>query len=336
MGPCMKLSVIIPTRNRAASLGQLLTSIVDVESPSFDWEVLVLDNESTDGTRAVVESFQKRMYVPVRYIHTDRPGLHVGRNTGAREANGECLAYLDDDTLVSSMWWRGAIPVLDQRVGAVAGRIVPKWDSEPPGWLSAYYQNGICGALTLLDLGPKEVPVSGGYVWGANFFVRRHLVLDLGGFHPDGMPAELLRYRGDGETGFFKAFEMAGQRACYSPVSTVSHVISAGRLSIDYLCQRQYNQGISDSYTQIRSAGGVPDLPALSRGEHYWSMMRYWQEGKRFLQSIVRGDQAEEQLTTLDIEWRTKCAYRRGFEFHQREVRNDHALLEWVLQKDYW
>ena len=200
----MLLSVIIPTRNRSKYLSALLDSLFLQEAGSFAWEILVVDNASTDYTHDVAQEKIRHSSIPLRYVYEPKPGLHQGRHRGTREADGELIAFLDDDTVLTPEWISGVDLILSKKADAVVSRIIPKWEESPPKWLTSLIADGRLSLLTLLDLGDEPKQIDPLLVWGASFFIRRSLVYELGGFHPDGMPPELLRYRGDGELGFFR------------------------------------------------------------------------------------------------------------------------------------
>ena len=101
----MKISVILCTYNRCQSLAKTLESIaVSVLPESVEWEVVVVDNNSKDQTREVIEDFCRRNAGRFRYIHESQQGLSHARNAGIREARGEILAFTDDDIIVDNKW----------------------------------------------------------------------------------------------------------------------------------------------------------------------------------------------------------------------------------------
>jgi glucosyl-dolichyl phosphate glucuronosyltransferase len=339
------LSVIIPTLNRSKLLFALLDSLALQEPVSFAWEILVVDNASSDNTSAVVQNKISQTPVPLRYVYEPMPGLHQGRHRGTREARGEVIAFLDDDTVLTPQWISGVELILSKQADAVVSRILPKWEAPPPEWLTNLFNGGTLGLLTLLDLGDDPRPIDPNFVWGASFFIRRSLVFELGGFHPDGMPPELLRYRGDGETGFFRKFKAQGYRAWYDPRSVTYHKVSRKRMTIEYLKQRSYNQGISDSYSQIRKAaglgvgqvsnpGGINRISLNSFARRVKEMS--FADSLKWLSNRVQGVR-RRLLPTMSnkIRHQLYAAYRAGWKFHQSAVQADPELLDFVLKNSY-
>ncbi|MCX5829831.1 MAG: glycosyltransferase [Deltaproteobacteria bacterium] len=337
------LSVIIPTRNRAQRIGDLLDSLAVQNPVPFRWEVLVIDNGSTDQTSQIVHQKMSELPIKIRYIHEPRLGLHHGRHRGANEAEGSFVGYLDDDMVLAPTWIQGVDMVASDKAVAVVGRILPKWEAKPPEWLLKMASNGVFGYLGLLDLGGEKKPIDPMLVFGGNCFLPKKIVFSLGGFHPDGVPTEHLRWRGDGETALMSRFKKAGYRAYYDPCATAYHIIPASRLTIEYICNRAYNQGISRSFSDIRHNGGLMLQPSPETTENLY---------KQFTRVCLKVQQ-KSFMEMLGAFWRriasTLCwfsrdakisrqvrtAYLDGYEFHRNEVRNDPELLSYVLKKNY-
>lgn len=338
----MLLSVIIPTLNRSKFLSKLLDSMFAQESVFFAWEIIVVDNASTDETHEMVQEKILQAPVPLRYILEPKPGLHEARHKGTREAAGEIIAFLDDDTVLPHQWISGVELILAKQADAVVSRILPKWEISPPEWLVELIGDGTFGPLTLLDMGNAPKLIDPLFVWGASFFIRRSLVFDLRGFHPDGMPPELLRYRGDGEMGFFQKFKEKGYCAWYDPRSVAYHTVSQKRMTLEYLSQRSYSQGVSDSYSQIRKAQGLDvdqvfnfDGISLKRMEYLLQRTREMAFAE-WLNWCISGFRRHIFPTRQEnIRKYLKVAYHEGWQFHQAAVRADPELLAFVLKTNY-
>ena len=101
----MNITVILCTFNRATSLSKALESVACSELPeSVEWEVLVVDNNSSDRTREVIEEYCRQFPGRFRYLFEPQQGLSSARNAGIREARGDVLAFLDDDVMVEAEW----------------------------------------------------------------------------------------------------------------------------------------------------------------------------------------------------------------------------------------
>jgi hypothetical protein len=158
-----------------------------------------------------------------------------------------------------------------------------------------------------------EIPAR--FVWGCNFSIRRQLLIKCKGFHPDGMPGNLLRFRGDGETPVSNYVEESDYKTLYNPMASVHHLVSSERMTEKYLNHRAYLQGISDSYTHIRRSRGV----TLNDGIVY--SIKNMGSLLKNVGKPIKGDMQK--------------SYRNGYLYHREEVRKDRKLLDWVLKEDY-
>src|SRR3979490_435492 len=133
----MKVSVILCTYNRCESLRRALESVARSVLPeSVQWEVLVVDNNSSDETRAVVQDFILFYPDRFRYLFEPNAGKSHALNAGIRESDAEALAFMDDDVVVEPLWLKNLSEPLSSGtwVGA-GGRILINWKSSPPKWL---------------------------------------------------------------------------------------------------------------------------------------------------------------------------------------------------------
>ena len=133
----MKASVIICTFNRARLLVDTLQAIINQHPPDGGYEIVVVDNNSSDETRLVAEQAAARVPVCVRYVFEADQGLSLARNAGIRAAKGEIVAFVDDDVDAGPHWLRTIlVPFSDQRVACVGGPIRPIWLDVRPPWLT--------------------------------------------------------------------------------------------------------------------------------------------------------------------------------------------------------
>src|SRR6266576_376499 len=125
----MRISLVICTYNRAFSLGRTLESLRQMSVPrDLEWELIVVDNNSTDNTRAVVQKFARTAGLTISYFFEAKQGLCHARNAGVANANGEVIAFTDDDVRVAPQWIRELAATFRQFdcIG-VAGKSVPAW-----------------------------------------------------------------------------------------------------------------------------------------------------------------------------------------------------------------
>ncbi len=340
------LSVIIPTRSRATQLHKALESLISQTLQQNNFEIIVVDNGSTDRTREVVSSFYSRL-CNLRYFYEHRPGLHVGRHKGCIEANSNLLVFADDDIEAFPTWLQAIWDSFcDEQVVLVGGKCLPKFEADPPDWLNCLWlpnASGVrsLGHLSLIDLGDDIKTISPCQVYGCNFAIRRTVLLEVGGFHPDSMPPELISFRGDGETHVSKCLDTKGYKAFYNPMASVYHWVPVSRMSKEYFCLRSYNQGVSDSYTAIRAAGGI--ISEVSEKRHilqrlFYSFFKKLNVSSGLIKSIYAFaiDNTVSSIEVASLRFLFSEAYQEGYLFHQRQVRQTPQLLEWVLRPDYW
>ena len=134
----MKISVVLCTYNRCQSLDKTLESVAaSILSAETEWEVLIVDNNSNDRTKDVVESFSSRYPGRFRYLFEPRQGKSFALNAGVRESLGNVLAFLDDDVTVEPTWLGIlAAPLNGNEWAGTGGRTLLERPFSPPSWLA--------------------------------------------------------------------------------------------------------------------------------------------------------------------------------------------------------
>ncbi len=186
MSEQIDVSVVISTFNRAGLLPTALESVARQQAGGPPYEIIVVDNNSTDHTRAVVESFIAAGHPHVRYLFEPRQGVSNGRNTGIANARGAIIAFTDDDVAVSPDWVAQIKRALDAHpeVDFVGGKVLPRWPQEPPVWLTREHWS----PLAITDHGEQPFYVNRERPWClvcANLGVRRTAFERFGGFAPE-------------------------------------------------------------------------------------------------------------------------------------------------------
>jgi glucosyl-dolichyl phosphate glucuronosyltransferase len=276
-------TVLICTYNRAASLGATLDSIATTSSGTpFEWDVLVVDNNSTDDTRQVVESRVASYPVRLKYLFEGRQGKSNALNTGMRDSSAEVIVFTDDDVNVPAGWLESAVAPLLQRpeMDYTGGPVRPMWRGTPPSWLDP--SGNLGGTIAVKDHGPKafifederKTPL------GVNMAVRRSLIERIGGFRPDlgRSGASLL---GQEQAEFFYRSRVAGARGLYVPDMVLDHEVAASRLTFHYFRRWWYWKGVSHS--RLHRIHGRTELGIdLSRAPHLAGLPRF------ILRSLLR------------------------------------------------
>jgi glycosyltransferase involved in cell wall biosynthesis len=214
------ISVIVCTRDRAASLARCLASLARLDHPSY--EVVVVDNAPRDDSTAQVVSA-----TPCRYVREDSPGLDRARNRGIAEARHDLIAFTDDDVEAEPGWLRAlAAGFADPAIAGLTGRVLPAALETPAQRLFEAYGNGMDKGdrPRLFDpahLTPAELLRAQAVGAGANMAFRRSALFAVGGFDPGldaGTPAA-----GAGDLDLFHRLLRAGFLLRYEPAARVRH-----------------------------------------------------------------------------------------------------------------
>jgi cellulose synthase/poly-beta-1,6-N-acetylglucosamine synthase-like glycosyltransferase len=248
-------SVIVPTYSRPVYLRDTVISLLQQKFPSEQYEIIVVDNKPSAGVHQIVQELEEEWQRTIRYVEERKKGLFNARHTGAKAARAEILVYVDDDIIAPSGWLSAILePFKHPHVALISGKVVPKWEVQPPGWLMQFPSS----YLSLLDLGDEtqELKWPKG-VYGCNMAVRRSTLYEVGGFNPDFMGDRLLiGLVGDGETGLHKKICEAGYKVLYTPRAWLYHRIPPERLKMRAFYNRGLLVGLNWSYTHIRNTGG--------------------------------------------------------------------------------
>lgn len=244
-------SVVICTHNRAAVVGAAVGHAL-VEARACDSEVLVVDNASTDGTAAVLEDVAGDAGAALRVVREPELGLSAARNRGLAEARGAVVAYLDDDALPRPGWLAALLaPYADARVACVGGRIVLRFPSPPPRWLTP----ALHGSFSAFDLGPSPKRLryrQDDYPYGANISFRTDTARAAGGFSPLVGPLGRHPLVFD-ETDLCFRLDQAGWEILYAPDAVVDHLVLPERLTPEWVLQRHRTGGESEAVFILRN-----------------------------------------------------------------------------------
>ncbi|MGO4373410.1 glycosyltransferase [Paenibacillus sp. MCAF20] len=179
----MKATIAICTHNRAEDVREALLSLLR-QNFTDAFEVIVVDNRSTDNTKQVVQEINQMTNIPIIYVYEERLGLSVARNRAIRESKGEYVLFLDDDAVASKEWISGIVSLFetDPRIGCVGGRIEPAWEVAEPTWLLPENRT----LYTILDYSQEIVEMQKPAIpFGANVAFRKSVFHSLKPFRED-------------------------------------------------------------------------------------------------------------------------------------------------------
>ncbi|MEO7803959.1 MAG: glycosyltransferase family 2 protein [Actinomycetota bacterium] len=230
----MRLSVIIPTRDRA----EMLVGCLETLSGQNIDEIIVIDDGSSDETSQVAVRYGARCI-------TQLPsGLNVARNNGAAQATGDILAFVDDDIYADTDWAAHLREVFEHtRCDAVGGKIVLKFEAPKPKWLHQKLYIQLSGQDFGDELRPManyEIPL------GANCAVTRSAFEKVNGF-VEGLDREGSSLLSNGDKDFFMRLHGEGALIMYSPLAWVTHRVPESRLNKRWFRRRTWFQGVGDA-----------------------------------------------------------------------------------------
>ena len=293
------LSVVLCTRNRADLLEVALRSIVEQSFPRDRYEILLVDNASSDATPDVARRFAAE--VDLRYIREERIGLCIARNTGWQAARGAIIAYFDDDAVARPGWLAAIADAFARHdgteIGIVGGPVSPLWQAPRPSWLP----DSIASSLTIVDWGSEEkilANIDREWLVGANMALPRHVLEETGGFHPwlDRVGENLLS---SGDVFLQKEAMRRGYACLYVPQMAIEHVVPPSRLGQDWFLKRFYWQGISDAVMHLIEHSPSP----RQRIRAAWGRMRHLMRNRHRLRALMAAAPGPEGFALKCFAW---------------------------------
>lgn len=247
----MTCSIVIATYNRAADLRETLASLAQLQT-TRSWEVIVVDNNSPDDTKRVVQTAASAFPVPLRYVFEREQGRSPALNAGIRIAAGGVIVTTDDDVRVERDWLDRAVEGLERLdCDYVGGRVLPIWGGKRPGWLPNHGGKQ-WAVIALLDYGPDVLEFGNRVPLGVNMAFRRSAFERAGVLDPStGRKAGTLL--GQEVREWCIRARAAGVRGCYVPEMIVHHIIPEARLKKSYFRRWFYWRGVSRALLYERS-----------------------------------------------------------------------------------
>jgi glucosyl-dolichyl phosphate glucuronosyltransferase len=269
-----QVAVLIATYNRATVLGETLDCIAASQPPGIPWELVVVDNNSTDDTKGVVESRQASYPARLRYVVEQQQGRSAALNAAIATTTAPFIVFTDDDVRVDPAWLAHASRLLIEGCDYVGGPVRPIWEIPPPRWLDLT-RSDTWGTIAILDYGTdafvfearRRVPL------GCNLGVQRTVIDQVGGFRTDLGRSNGKAVLGQEVPEWLARVRAAGFHGRYAPEMVVHHHIPARRLTKQYHRRWWVGKGFSrarfDEVQPITDQGvdlrQVPHIGGLPR-----------------------------------------------------------------------
>lgn len=250
----MFLSIIICTRNRADEVADCLPAVAAQARNFADVEVIVVDNGSTDDTKATVEACAEKNDYAFRYVLEPVAGLCQARNRGRREARGSVLAYIDDDVRLQPEWIaRVRESFLEKRSDCLTGLV----DVSIEGKSEFEFTDEMLGYFGKRDMGDRMIEMRyPDFPIGCNMAFTIEVFDSVGGFDTN------LKLYGD-ETDFFNRVSRTGKfKTIYDPKMAISQFIPASRVTRDELKHKSYLWGKGSATVWLLSSRGASERAA--------------------------------------------------------------------------
>ena len=328
------ISIIIPTFNRSKQLKTTLNSFNNLNYDNINFEIIIIDNGSTDDTLIVVNEFRfNNPNFKIIYKFDKTPGLLTGRHLGAKIASGDILSFIDDDVVLSKDWLISIDNLMRSKSSfdLFTGPCLPLYESYPPKWLKYFWRKSVYGGkiclwLSLIDLKKDEIEIDPNYVWGLNFTIRKSVFIELNGFNPDNIPRKFQMFQGDGESGLTKKAVESYKKALYNKNLLLYHQISKERLTHEYFDNRAYYAGVCNSFSTLRYK---------SKKQNNKPIISFFDKLKYRISNILF-------IIYLNLNPDIKSLYRRfskkeqdGYNYHQEQYKLNLKVREWVHRKDF-
>lgn len=244
------LTVLAATRNGEAVLGQTLTAFAAARRPEMPWQIVVVDNGSTDSTRSILDEHAARL--PLRVLAHATPGKNAALNAALEACDGDLIVIVDDDVLPDRDFLRAWSRYLDEQTehALLGGRIAPYFEVQPPTWLLKDRRHY---ALMFGERDLPEGPTEPGEIYGGNMAVRRSVFAS--GFRFDeaiGPNRDNPSYRMGSETEFLRRVGRSGVTAWFAQQPLVHHIVQERQWSEQAWIDRAYRNGLGRAHLMLK------------------------------------------------------------------------------------
>lgn len=262
----MRLDILIPTYNRQALLARAIESLRRAVVPrGMDVRVTVVDNNSPDETRRVVEAAMPDFNGRLQYLCELEQGKSHALNAGIRATDGEFIGIIDDDEEVDANWYATIqLAFAKNEIDFIGGAYLPRWGAPPPAWLPPSY----CAVIGWIEQGDRVREYGKDYegiLMGGNAVIRRRMFERVGLYDTAlGPNAATGTQTGDDED-MYRRLIAAGARGLYLPDLIIYHYIPPERLTKRYYRHWSFENSVACGYLDRRRPQKVKYLAGIPR-----------------------------------------------------------------------
>ncbi len=254
----------------------MLKSIAKNDYPHTDYEIVLVNNNSTDNTESECKRFRQDFSdIRFNYCVETNQGLSYARNRGIRESKGDILVYVDDDALVNKEYLQTFATFFEKNpdIAAAGGPIIPQYETEEPAWMSHYTRQLVTGKLYLGDK-EREFPKNA-FPGSGNAAYRKAVFDKIGLFNVE------LGRKGNSlisaeEKDLFDKMTTIGIRFFYLPTAILYHIIPEKKLTQDYFNRLTYSIGVSERYRTLQISKGKYLKRLISKAVKWAATLVLW------------------------------------------------------------
>jgi glycosyltransferase involved in cell wall biosynthesis len=234
------ITVIFSTCNGGTDLRKMLDGLTLVDTPSGGWELLAVDNGSSDDSPHLMRAYESRL--PIVVLNEPTPGKNRALNRALARAKGDFLVFTDDDIIVQKDWlvqWR-KVADAQPDYSLFAGCTRPLWPYEPPPWLLRGVNVSV---LYAAHEGIQEGPCSAACMYGTNMAMRATVFRNDVGFCTSIGPDGSTNYAMGSDTEIALRLEKEGHKCWFASAPFVEHIVPAAHLEPSWILWRGYRWG---------------------------------------------------------------------------------------------
>ena len=291
------ITVLFATHNGEKTLPIMLEAFCDLEIPETGWEIIVVDNASTDQSANIIKGYTDKL--PISYLYEQESGKNNALNLGLLSVKGDLIVLTDDDIIPQQNWLVQLMICADTHpeYSVFGGAIKPCWPRNPEDWILNHVPLGVTYALT--EESRAEGEIFPGLVWGPNMAIRR-IVFDAGYYFDNAVGPNGKNYVMGSETEFTIRLSQAGYKSWFCKNAVVQHIIRDNQLEPEWIVNRAYRFGRNmyrQEYKDFDSK--IPFLFGIPR----WMFAKFLQQYKYYIVAFLQGNIKNKWVALWEIQF---------------------------------